>query len=103
MKGKFLVTTDNWFYAPNGLKYRSAWGEVTILEDSVLGVKTNRNSVNWYAHIGSEEKGIIVAGCQIHYAVKCSEMPHAGRVTDNSYQGDKYIEFERDSEIYIAE
>ena len=41
MKGKMLITTDAWFYAPDGLKYRSAWGDVKIVEDSSLGVKTN--------------------------------------------------------------
>ena len=30
------------FYAPDGLKYRSVWGDVKIIEDSVLGLKTNR-------------------------------------------------------------
>lgn len=104
MKGKYLITTDNWFYAPDGLKYRSVWGEVAILEDSFLGVKTNRNSSNWYAHVGSDAKGIIVAGCQIHYAVRCEERPNTERVKDVSYDSGTGIkEFERPSEIYIAE
>ncbi|GER59295.1 hypothetical protein ULMA_14030 [Patiriisocius marinus] len=103
MQGKYLITTDNWFYAPNGLKYRSVWGDVKILEDTLLGVKTNRNSSNWYAFVGSEEKGMVVAGCQIHYAVKCDKTPNTDNVKELIYDGGKSKEIERPSEIYIAE
>ena len=103
MEGKYLITTDNWFYAPNGLKYRSVWGNVQILEDSALNVKTNRNSTNWYAYVGSDRKGMIVAGCQIHYAVKCEKKPNTDKVKDISYGEQGIKEFERPSEIYIAE
>lgn len=103
MKGKMLVTTDNWFYAPDGMKYRSVWGDIKILDDSTLGVKTNRNSTNWYAFIGSEEKGMIVAGCQIHYAVKCDKKPNSGSVKEYTYGDGKSQEHERPSEIYLAE
>jgi len=103
MQGKYLITTDNWFYAPDGLKYRSVWGDVKILEDTLLGVKTNRNSSNWYAFVGSEEKGMIVAGCQIHYAVKCDKAPNTDNVKELAYDGGKSQEIERPSEIYIAE
>jgi hypothetical protein len=75
MKGKYIVTTDNWFYAPDGNSYKAVWGEVRILEDTVLGIKTNKNSSNWYAMVGSEENHVIVAGCQIHYATRCEREP----------------------------
>jgi len=103
MKGKYLITTDSWFYAPDGSKYRSAWGEIKIIEDNVLGVKTNRNSTNWFAYVGSDEKGIIVAGCQIHYAVKCAKKPNTDKVQDLQYGHGKTEKFERSTEIYIAE
>jgi hypothetical protein len=76
MKGKYIVTTDNWFYAPDGNSYKAVWGEVTILEDTFLGIKTNRNASNWYAKVGSEDNHVVVAGCQIHYAVKCDTQPN---------------------------
>lgn len=44
LKGKYLITTNNWFYAPNGHKYKAIWGEVRIIDDSFLGIKTNRGS-----------------------------------------------------------
>lgn len=103
MKGKYLITTDAWFYAPDGFKYRSAWGEVKVMEDTVLGVKTNRNASNWYAFVGSDEKGILIAGCQIHYAVKCENKPHDGFVNEFTYGDGNPSWVGRPSEIYIAE
>jgi hypothetical protein len=76
MKGKYIVTTDNWFYAPDGNSYKAVWGEVEIVEDTFLGVKTNRNSSNWFAKVGSQHNFVIVAGCQIHYAVYCETEPN---------------------------
>ena len=68
---KYLVTCDNWFLAPDGKQYRAAHGTVKgILSDSeTLGIQTNRHSSNWYLEIGS----LIIAGCQIHYAIKSDE------------------------------
>ena len=82
MKGKYLITTDEWFYAPDGSAYKAVWGNVEILEDTFLGVKTNRNSSNRYARIGSEDKHVIIAGCQIHYAVRCENEPNTGSAID---------------------
>jgi hypothetical protein len=104
IKGKYLITADGWFYAPDGRMYRSAWGEVQIISDDFLGIKTNRGSTNWYAQIGSDKKHIIIAGCQIHYAVKCEEKPNSERCSDWNTNEQKGInEYERPTVIYIAE
>jgi hypothetical protein len=104
MKGKYLITTDNWFYAPDGRQYKSVWGEVEVLEDSILGVKTNRNSTNWYAKIGSKEKYVIIAGCQIHYAVKCENKPNLDNVDDYQTSNENGItKFNRPSQIWCAD
>lgn len=104
MEGKYLITTDNWFIAPDGKQYRAAWGSVQILEDGLLGVKTNRNSTNWFAKVGSDDKHIIIAGCQIHYAVKTDEKPNTNPVTDwNSDAASGIKLFDRPTSIYIAE
>ena len=76
MQGKYLINTDSWFIAPDGRSYQAVWGDVLILEDSVLGLKTNRNSTNWYARVGTEEHHVIIAGCQIHYATKSDKRPN---------------------------
>lgn len=103
MNERYLVTTDNWFYAPDGKKYKSAWGVISILEDNVLGIKTNRNSSNWFAKIGIDDKYVIIAGCQIHYAVACPNRPHDTVVSETQYNGIESAQITRDSEIYIAE
>jgi len=84
---KYLITTDAWFYAPDGEMYRAVFGTVSaIMSDAdTLGIKTNARSTNWYAVIGN----MIVAGCQIHYAIQTDtvstkpptrEMEHEGRL-----------------------
>ena len=103
MKGKYLITTDNWFTAPDGCQYKSAWGDVTIVEDSFLGIKTNRMSANWFAKVGSEKNHIIIAGCQIHYAVRCEKKPETGYVKDWQADSSNVNIFDRPGQIYIAE
>ena len=103
MTGKYLITTDSWFTAPDGNDYKAVWGEVSILEDNVLGLKTNRNSTNWYAKIGTEEKHVIVAGCQIHYASKSDEEPFTRYgETWETFEG-KAKTYQTPTKIYIAE
>lgn len=102
MTGNYLITTDNWFVAPDGKQYRSVWGFVEIIQDSFLGVKTNAHSSNWFAKIGTENKHVIVAGCQIHYAVKCDEKPNTERVMDYFSTEKGFYEKERPTQIYCA-
>lgn len=101
-EGKYLISTSDWFYAPDGRQYKAVWGDVSILQDSFLGVKTNAISANWYAKVGTEENHVIVAGCQIHYAVKSEKEPNNGKVVDDNFHEGKYVETERLSRIYIA-
>ena len=103
MKGKYLITTDAWFFAPDGKQYKAVWGDVEIIEDTFLGLKTNKNSSNWFAKISGENSHVIIAGCQIHYAVKCEEKPNNNKVTD--YLTDANVglkEFDRPPQIWIA-
>ena len=103
MNGKYLITTEGWFFAPDGNQYKAAWGDVKILEDSLIGVKTNRNSTNWYASVGSNDKEMIIAGCQIHYAIKCNNKPSTNSTQmENDYEG-KVISSNVRTRIYIAE
>lgn len=103
MKGKYLITTDSYFIAPNGSQYKSVWGEIEILSDSFLGVQTNRNATNWYAKIGSEKDHVIVAGCQIHYAVKSDKEPNSGIAEDWAMDAQNGVRIEKTpSKIYIT-
>jgi hypothetical protein len=100
MKGKYLITTDNWFYAPDGKQYRGVWGNVEIVSDAILGIKTNVRSSNWFAKVGSEDNHVIIAGCQIHYAVKCENEPNNEPVEDYNIEGGKISKFTRPSMSY---
>lgn len=104
MTGKYLITTDGWFIAPDGRQYKAVWGEVTILQDSFLGVKTNAKSSNWYAKVGTEENHVIIAGCQIHYAVKCEAKPVTTEVEDWMADASAGIKrYNRPTQIWTAE
>lgn len=100
MTGNYLITTDNWFIAPNGKSYRSVYGNVEIVSDQILGIQTNSRSSNWYAKVGSEDNHVIIAGCQIHYAVKCNK-PNLDDVEDYTTEGG-YKKFQRPSQVYDA-
>lgn len=101
MKGKYLINTNEWFTAPDGKNYKAVWGDVEIVNDSILGVKTNRMSANWFAKVGSEESHVIIAGCQIHYAVKCKERPSQGMAEDWTADVNKVNIYQRPNNIYI--
>ena len=102
MKGKYLITTDAWFYAPNGKLYRAVWGEVNVIGDEMLGIKTNRNSTNWFVKVGSDNNHIIIAGCQIHYAVRCENEPDTSNISDYNLTDGEYKQSERPTQIWIA-
>lgn len=103
MTGKYLITTDAWFYAPDGKQYKSVWGNVEIVSDAILGIKTNVRSSNWFAKVGSEENHLIIAGCQIHYACKCKIVPNTHKVEDYTTNSEGVIEYNRPTAIYIAD
>lgn len=98
---KALVTTSEWFYAPDGMQYRAVFGTVKAARtaEESLGVRPNGKSTNWYLEIGN----VTIAGCQIHYAVRCDSC-HAGPVVEWSPQGgDTTTERSRPSSIYFAD
>lgn len=103
MKGRYLITSSEWFIGKDGRYYKAVWGDVEIVQDEFLGIKTNARSTNWYAKIGTEENHIIIAGCQIKHAVRCEEKPNDGETRDFNYHDGRSVESVRPSVIYIAE
>jgi len=98
---QFIITTNNWFYAPDGKQYRGVYGTVhrVLNSEETLGVKTNSKSTNWYIQIGN----MLIAGCQIHYAVK-SDNCNTGMVDDFAIDNTNgIIHFRRPSSIYNAD
>ena len=61
------------------------------------------NILNKVGMLSIEDKGMIVAGCQIHYAVKSNKPPNMDKIKDFNYGDGKFSEFERPYEIYKAE
>jgi hypothetical protein len=73
---KYLITADNWFIAPDGESYRAIWGTCVLkLSQEVFGFTPLRPSTNWFVVCGKGGKEIIIAGCQIHYAIRCEDPP----------------------------
>ena len=97
MKGKYLITTDEWFIAPDGLKYKSVYGDVEVLQDNILGIKTNRMASNWFIKVSGTSESMIIAGCQIHYAIRTDQINKDQKVKEYNYQLNTDIV--RDTEI----
>ena len=93
---KYLITADNWFFAPDGENYRAVFGTVHALVDSetALGVKTNRNSTKWYVAIGD----MIIAGCQVHYAMRADDAN-----LEPSKFADKFAEIDHEGKRMVSE
>lgn len=96
---KALVTTYQWFYAPDGAQYRAVYGAVKSIQsdEETLGIKTNRSSTNWYLEIGN----MTIAGCQIQYAIKTDEC-NLGEAKDHSVKEGVVSNMVRPSHIYSA-
>ncbi|UNY40222.1 hypothetical protein KLEP174_gp09 [Pseudomonas phage vB_PcuM_ KLEP17-4] len=94
-----LVTTDNWFYGRDGKSYRAVWGKLNGIygDQETLGIKTNAKSANWYVDVG----GVVIAGCQIHYAVDCDSCP-PDEVDDHAIIEGKCVPYKRPTHIYKA-
>jgi hypothetical protein len=100
---KYLVTTDGWFYGPDGESYRAAWGTCYLKKmQEVFGFTPSRPSTNWFLVVGSSEKQIIIAGCQIHYVIRCENRPKSKN--EGKIYRDRETGVEHTAErIYFAE
>lgn len=99
---KAIITTDNWFYAPDGRQYRGVFGTVkgVFTAEETLGVRPNGRSTNWYVEIGN----VTIAGCQIHYAVRSEHCNTENTARDWLADTSKgLVEYERPCAIYNAD
>lgn len=76
---KALVTTSEWFYAPDGAVYRAVFGTVrgVMSAAETLGIKPKAGDASWFLEIGN----MTIAGCQIKYAIrtdKCNDSVASG-------------------------
>lgn len=103
---KFLITTDNWFFAPDGRQYRAVWGKVNVFSsDDTLGIKTNMRSTNWYVIVGEGNKQVVIAGCQVHYATMCNEQPNTENIEESKWSEPQgtMSRINRECFIYLAQ
>lgn len=94
-----LVTTANWFYAPDGRSYRAVWGTlkgIKTAEDN-LGVRPRGPSTNWYLEIGDTT----IAGCQAMYCVR-TDVVNFGDAQEMVEHEGRYAISQRPSAIYNA-
>lgn len=101
---KYLITTDAWFIGNSGRQYRAVWGKVEVFSDDSLGISTNRSSTNWYLKVGTKNNHVIIAGCQIHYAVRSDEKPKKDAMIDDwTSENGKCNLMKTPTKIYITD
>lgn len=95
-----LITCDAWFYAPDGRAYRAVYGTVRAIlgDQETLGIKTNARSTNWYLEVGDTT----IAGCQIHYAIRCNTPPPECVSDEREHEG-TVRKYSRMSHVYNAD
>lgn len=72
----YVVTSDTFFYGSDGNQYGAAYGKCKVLKtEDALGFTPQRPSTNWFLQVGEGDRQVILAGCQIHFAVKCDTPP----------------------------
>lgn len=99
---KCLVTTTNWFFAPDGNQYRAIWGTLNEIHEAgkSLGFIPNRSHANWFIEIGK----VVVMGCQVMYIIQCDEKPVTDKEKAYCYSENKGLDiYERPSSIYVTE
>lgn len=98
---KYLITTNDWFFGTNGEQYKAVFGTVKSInsDDETLGIKTNRGSTNWYVEIGN----MLIAGCQIFYAIKTDIYSSEPPIRELEINGDLKAVSHKVSRIFNAD
>lgn len=96
-----LLTTSEWFTAPDGNNYKAVWGELKGVHEAgkTLGFIPNRSHANWFIEIG----GMIIMGCQVKYLIQCNDKPNDERATNWTADAANGIkEYQSPCQIYFA-
>lgn len=96
-----LVTTANWFTAPNGRDYKAAWGELKGIHEAgkALGFIPNRAHANWFLEVGN----MVIMGCQVMYVIQSEHLPNFGEAKSYTVHDGKRTDYDRHSHIYNAQ
>lgn len=99
---KVLITTQNWFTAPDGSDYKAVWGTLKAIHTSqdTLGFTPSRQNTNWYVEVGN----MVIAGCQVFYLILSESEPNFDKADSYSIAPGQaaYTEYKRLSHIYKA-
>ena len=98
---RVLVTTTNWFFAPDGKQYKAVYGTLKNLHqaEAVLGFKPDRAHTNWFVEIGA----MMIAGCQVLYCVQSDEMPYLGTTTEQRVSDTGAIDYQSPCVIFVTD
>jgi len=99
---KYLITAEDWFFAPDGENYRAVFGTVHGVIDAAeaLGVKANARSTNWYVLIGD----MLLAGCRVHYVLRADHYnPRPSVLAEIDHDGLRLVAQNATSRIYNAD
>ena len=98
---KYLITTSDWFMAPDGEQYSAVFGTVhgIFSADKTLGVETNKDSTNWYVRIGN----MTVAGCRVNYAIRTDKVNFEPVNREWDHESRLYVEKQSMTRIYDAD
>lgn len=97
-----LLTTGEWFTAPDGNNYKAAWGELKGIHEAgkTLGFIPNRSHANWFIEIGN----MTIMGCQVRYVIQCDNKPSDGKARNWAADATNGIkEYESPCQIYFAQ
>lgn len=94
-----LITTEGWFYAPDGIAYRAVWGMLKAVKtaEDTLGIRPNGRSTNWYVEVGN----VTISGCQVNYVVQTDKV-NFGEVDEFSIYEGQHVISKRPCAIYNA-
>jgi hypothetical protein len=71
----YLITTSDWFFGPDGEQYKAVYGPASLCKAKDLLGFVPRRSADWFVSVGTHDKHIHIAGCQIHYAIRTDDRP----------------------------
>lgn len=70
-----IISTDDWFYGPDGASYKAVYGPVDLLTAKAILGFDPKQSTNWMLAIGFPGNQLIMMGCRVHYAMMCPIKP----------------------------
>lgn len=96
-----LVTTEDWFIAPDGKDYKAVYGVLKGVHEAgkTLGFIPNRSHANWFLEVGN----VTIMGCRVRYVVRTDERPPNTRSLGWTTHDGELKQYERPCMIYFSE